>query len=203
MTIAEPQVANIPIIDLSVLQGENVSQAQLDEVVKQVRYACKNIGFFQIINHGISPELQRGVFQASKKFFELPMSEKMTLKRDPYGNRGYEVLEGQTLEGAVEGHLKVQSEYSGMDLKEGYYVGKERSPGDPMLKKRFNGPNKWPAAVPEFSNAMAQYYDTMYNLAVKVMELIALYSISLQVLMIEPWDSKSRTSWTLDSAWRE
>src|SRR5579871_3493886 len=112
MTIAEPQVASIPIVDLSVLHGKNVSQDQLDEVVRQVRYACENIGFFQIINHGVPPELQKAVFQASKKMFQLPMSDKLALKRDPFGNRGYEVLEGQALEGAVEGHKNVQSEYS-------------------------------------------------------------------------------------------
>lgn len=90
MTVAEPRVANIPVIDLSVLQGDNVSPAQRDEVVKQVRYACENIGFFQTINHGVSSELQRDVFNASKKVFELPMSEKLSLKRDPFGNRGHE-----------------------------------------------------------------------------------------------------------------
>ena len=146
--------------------------------LNKLRYACENIGFFQIINHGVSPELQRDMFNASKKVFELPLSEKLSLKRDPFGNRGYEVLEGQTLEGAVEGHKKVQSEYSGMDLKEGYYVGKERVPGDPEYKRRFSGPNKWPAAVPEFPKVMAQYYDTMYDLALKVMELVALYFLN-------------------------
>ena len=178
MTVAEPHIADIPIIDLSVLHKGNVSQAELDEVVKQVRFACENIGFFQIVNHGVSLELQRAVFQASRKFFELPMSEKMAMKRDPYGNRGYEILGGQVLEGAVEGtHMKMQSGYSGMDLKEVHYIGKERAPGDPMLKKRFNGLNKLPPAVPEFPMVMAEYYDTMYDLAVKVMEVIALYSL--------------------------
>jgi len=206
MTVAEPHIADIPIIDLSVLHKGNASQAELDEVVKQVRFACENIGFFQIVNHGVSLELQRAVFQASRKFFELPMSEKMAMKRDPYGNRGYEILGGQVLEGAVEGtHMKMQSGYSGMDLKEVHYIGKERAPGDPMLKKRFNGLNKLPPAVPEFPMVMAEYYDTMYDLAVKVMEVIALYSLLQEgkgTLILELWDWTSPTSWTPDSVSR-
>jgi hypothetical protein len=58
--------------------------------------------------------------------FQLPMSSKLNPKRDQFGNRGYEVLEGQSLEGAVEGYKKMESEYSGVDLKEGDYIGKER-----------------------------------------------------------------------------
>jgi len=113
----------------------------------------------------------------------------MALKRDPFGNRGYEVLEGQSLDGAVEGHKKMQSEYSGNDLKEGYYVGKERTPDDPMLKRRFNGLNMWPPGITEFPGVMTQYYDSMYDLAVQIMELLALYSFCLFMhLTIDLWD---------------
>jgi isopenicillin N synthase-like dioxygenase len=176
MTIPpEPQIAHIPVIDLGVLRGENVSADAVDEVVKQIRAACVDTGFFQIINHGVSPELQQSVFQASKKLFELPRSAKMALERDPFGNRGYEILEGQSLDGAVEGHKKMESEYSGSDLKEGYYIGKDRSPDDPMVHRRFSGVNMWPPGIPEFPEIMPQYYNTMYDLAVEVMELIALY----------------------------
>ena len=175
MTTSEHQkIANIPVIDLAVFQSD-ASPAAIEQIVKQVRSACMDTGFFQIINHGVPTELQKAVFAASKKVFDMSKSEKMRLKRDPFGNRGYEVLEGQSLEGAVEGHEKMQSEYSGNDLKEGYYVGKERSQDDPMLKRRFNGLNKWPPGIPEFPKVMTNYYETMYDLAIKIMELIALY----------------------------
>lgn len=179
MTISEePQIANIPVVDISVLHGDTVSPVAIEKIVEQIRSACVNTGFFQIINHGISPDLQKEVFDVSKAMFQLPMSTKLGLKRDPFGNRGYEVLEGQSLEGAVEGHKKMQSEYSGVDLKEGYYIGKERQEGDPMLKRRFNGMNKWPAEIPEFEKVMPRYYDAIYKLATEIMELIALYTPS-------------------------
>lgn len=185
MTIAqEPQVADIPVIDLGILKEKNVSAAAIDEIVDQVRSACANTGFFQIVNHGVSMELQQAVFEASKKVFQLPKEDKLALKRDPFGNRGYEVLEGQSLEGAYEGHKKMQAEYSGNDLKEGYYVGKERAPDDPMLQRRFNGVNKWPPGIPEFPLVMSKYYDIMYDLAVEIMGLIALYQYQRKALLI-------------------
>jgi len=83
----------------------------------------------------------------------------MALKRDPFGNRGYEVLEGQSLDGAV------------------------------MLKRRFNGLNMWPPGLTEFPSVMTQYYDSMYDLAVQIMELLALYSFCLFMhLTIDLWD---------------
>jgi isopenicillin N synthase-like dioxygenase len=184
MTIAqESQTADIPVIDLGILKDQNVSPAAIDRIVDQIRSACANTGFFQIINHGVSMELQQAVFEASKKVFQMPKEEKLALKRDPFGNRGYEVLEGQSLEGAYEGHKKMQAEYSGNDLKEGYYVGKERAPDDPMLQRRFNGVNKWPPGIPEFPPVMSKYYDIMYDLATEIMELIALYRYSQTYLL--------------------
>jgi isopenicillin N synthase-like dioxygenase len=96
-------------------------------------------------------------------------------------------LEGQALDGAVEGHKKLTSEYAGMDMKEGYYVGKERKVGDPMLKRRFNGLNKWPPGLDEFPPVMTEYYETMYGLALEVMELIALLLLWGGVLMVGLW----------------
>jgi isopenicillin N synthase-like dioxygenase len=176
MTIPqESQDAHIPVIDIEAIRGGTATTAEIDKVVNQIRAACVDTGFFQIINHGISPDLQRSVFQASKKLFDLPGSEKIAMQRDNYSNRGYEVLEGQALDGAVEGHKKMQSEYSGNDLKEGWYCGKDRNPDDPLTLRRFNGVNKIPPGIPEFPKVMSEYYETMYTLAVEVMELIALY----------------------------
>jgi isopenicillin N synthase-like dioxygenase len=171
-------IANIPIIDLSPLHSPYASPSAISQIATQIRSACIDSGFFQIVNHGIPPTLQTAVFRNLKKVFDLSIEDKLSLKRDPFGNRGYEILEGQSLDGAVEGqHKKVVSEYGGNDLKEGYYIGKERKEGDPMLQRRFNGLNKWPD-IPEFKAVMIAYYEVMKDLAIQIMELIALYITS-------------------------
>jgi len=50
--------------------------------------ACMNEGFFYIINHGIDSKFLAEVFAQSKKFFALPLEEKMKVFRDK-NQRGY------------------------------------------------------------------------------------------------------------------
>ncbi|KAF2305834.1 hypothetical protein GH714_008295 [Hevea brasiliensis] len=82
----------IPIIDLSTLSSSDAtpdrSQA-LEGLVKQVGNACRDWGFFQVINHGVSLEKREKIFNASKKFFAQPLEEKNKIRRDDKGALGY------------------------------------------------------------------------------------------------------------------
>lgn len=59
-----------------------------------------------MVDHGISQELMDEVFAQSKKFFDLPTSEKMKLLRNEK-NRGYTPMLDETLdpENQVNGNL--------------------------------------------------------------------------------------------------
>ena len=46
------------------------------------------VGFFYVINHGISQEFMDEVFAQSKKFFDLPIEEKMKVIKNEK-HRGY------------------------------------------------------------------------------------------------------------------
>ncbi|XP_039165960.1 probable 2-oxoglutarate-dependent dioxygenase At3g49630 [Eucalyptus grandis] len=50
----------------------------------ELRYptACLDSGFFYVINHGVSQDLMEEVFVQSRRFFGLPLSEKMKLVRN-------------------------------------------------------------------------------------------------------------------------
>ncbi|XP_027361942.1 protein SRG1-like [Abrus precatorius] len=67
-TISLPQ---IPVIDLSKLLSED----GLSELQK-LDNACKEWGFFQLINHGVDPSLVENVKAGVQEFFNLPMEEK-------------------------------------------------------------------------------------------------------------------------------
>ena len=71
----------IPVIDLS-----NPNQTQL---INQLYSACSTWGFFQLINHDISPKLLSSFQQAMSNFFALPYNTKVTLKRNATNARGY------------------------------------------------------------------------------------------------------------------
>ncbi|GAV73264.1 2OG-FeII_Oxy domain-containing protein/DIOX_N domain-containing protein [Cephalotus follicularis] len=65
---------NIPVIDLG---GEDRSQ-----IIQQVGDACKNYGFFQVINHGVSLEAVAKMVAVGHEFFRLPVEEKLKVYSD-------------------------------------------------------------------------------------------------------------------------
>jgi isopenicillin N synthase-like dioxygenase len=65
-----------------------------------------NAGFFSLVGHGISKDLQERVFNASKTFFALPLEEKKKLSAPPLLNRGYELIGSQVLQEDTKPDLK-------------------------------------------------------------------------------------------------
>ncbi|MEB3734446.1 2-oxoglutarate and iron-dependent oxygenase domain-containing protein [Halopseudomonas pachastrellae] len=93
-----------------------------------LREACEHSGFFYVSGHGIDSALIEQVFNASKQFFDLPMTDKLLVdKAQSKANRGYEPLRGQTLEAGAP-----------PDLKEGFYIGEEVAADDERALTRFN-----------------------------------------------------------------
>ncbi|KAK8914261.1 Leucoanthocyanidin dioxygenase [Platanthera zijinensis] len=71
---------NIPIVDLSA--GES-------EAAAAVSAACRDWGFFQVVNHGVSRELMNGGREVWREFFHLPMAEKQIYANLPATYEGY------------------------------------------------------------------------------------------------------------------
>ena len=46
--------------------------SSLGTLPEQIRTACENVGFFFVINHGISEDLIGRIFAESKRFHDLP-----------------------------------------------------------------------------------------------------------------------------------
>tara|TARA_R110000850_G_scaffold189399_2_gene315328 strand:+ start:2222 stop:3136 length:915 start_codon:yes stop_codon:yes gene_type:complete len=131
-----------------------------------LREACEHTGFFYVSGHGIDPALIQRVFAQSQQFFAQPMDAKLeTDKAQSKANRGYEKLGGQTLEPGMP-----------PDLKEGFYIGEELAADHPNVRAgRFNqGPNQWPAQLPDFKLAMQDYYTAMLALSERIMAGLAL-----------------------------
>jgi len=74
------------------------------------------------------------VFAQSKKFFTLPLNEKMKLLRND-SHKGYTPV--------LDEILDPQNQLHG-DYKEGYYIGVEDN--DSLHHKPFYGCNQWPAS---------------------------------------------------------
>ncbi|XP_028808770.1 flavanone 3-dioxygenase 3-like [Neltuma alba] len=68
----------LPLIDLSSLKDPS-SRSQS---IERIKTACKDLGFFRVVNHGISESVTRDAIDTAIKFFELPEEEKMCLASD-------------------------------------------------------------------------------------------------------------------------
>ncbi|MCK9916509.1 hypothetical protein MXD81_45915 [Microbacteriaceae bacterium K1510] len=161
---ARVSVATLPIIDISGLKSANIADRKA--VGAALRAACLDKGFFYIKNHGVSEDLISDVFSEAAAFFALPSGQKDDVNKTKSPcNRGYESLQGQTLEAGAP-----------PDLKEGYYVGPDHAPDDPrVLAGMFNhGANQWPSQRPNFKPVMQAYLNEMMALSARMMEGIAL-----------------------------
>lgn len=89
---------DVPIVDLSNPNEDLVARA----VVK----ASEEWGIFQVVNHGIPPELMRRLKEVGTEFFELPETEKEAVAKpeDSMDVEGYRTKFKKDLDALVD-HL--------------------------------------------------------------------------------------------------
>ncbi|MCO5547245.1 hypothetical protein L7F22_000690 [Adiantum nelumboides] len=76
-------LASPPAIDLAPLDTSERHVA-----VSQIGSACRDYGFFQVTNHGVSPSLLGRLLAAADKFYSLPVEERLPyLVDDPRDKR--------------------------------------------------------------------------------------------------------------------
>ncbi|KAH7371916.1 hypothetical protein BKA64DRAFT_269417 [Cadophora sp. MPI-SDFR-AT-0126] len=140
----------VPLIDISPFLSSSSTLEARERVIHQVRSACQQLGFFELVGHGIPLALQREVLLCAERLFNLPLEQKqaMLMSKSPgLSKRGYEALGGQVLDKKP-------------DSKEGFYIGVEISPDDPRCGDFSMGPNFWPEALSdkEFREPVMQYH---------------------------------------------
>ncbi|KAJ0978261.1 hypothetical protein J5N97_013735 [Dioscorea zingiberensis] len=83
---------SIPVINLAAfsetgdIDHEHASNATL---MQEISVACRDWGFFQVVNHGVSPELMKRTRETWRAFFHLPMEQKHKYANTPKTYEGY------------------------------------------------------------------------------------------------------------------
>jgi isopenicillin N synthase-like dioxygenase len=151
----------IPVIDLS--------QADHSRLISQIGAACREFGFFGVVNHGIPNNIIDGAFDVSKAFFDLPQETKLALHINQSStHRGFDPIGWQSLDLSKEGDAQAA------DLKESFYIGTEPAPNaNPIVPN--HGENQWPSAesLPEFDTKVNLYRAQAKQLAYRLLSLIA------------------------------
>jgi len=153
----------LPVLDLSRLDG---SAADADAFRVDLREATHNFGFFYLTGHGVPADLIDRVMSTARAFFALPEADKMAIEnlQSPHF-RGYTRIGGELTRGVV-------------DWREQIDIGPERDAvpraADTPDFMRLEGPNQWPAALPELEQVMTRWREELNAVALRLMQAWAL-----------------------------
>jgi isopenicillin N synthase-like dioxygenase len=148
------QAMRVPIVDL-----------RHSNATAQIGQACRDVGFFYVVRHGVDENLQERLEHASRDFFALDLKSKLEIRMERGGRawRGYFPVGGELTSGKP-------------DLKEGIYFGAELDGDHPAVKAGvpLHGPNLFPREVPELRQTVLAYMAAMTALGHTLMERISL-----------------------------
>ncbi|KAF7852021.1 hypothetical protein BT93_L1115 [Corymbia citriodora subsp. variegata] len=145
-----------PIIDMGKFSS---NQTVGDQELQKLHGACKDMGLFQLVNHGIGPSLLEDLRHEIDEFFKLPLSEKMK-----FGIRS----------GEVEGYGNVMRSEEKLDWGDRFFMVV-----NPVAKRR-------PHLFPELPLSLRNTLDTYIKETQKLgMQLLALISKCLDIEMNE------------------
>lgn len=165
----------VPVIDIAPLRGGPGQAA----TVAAIGQACRKIGFFYAVGHGVPQAQIDAVYAQAKRFFDLPegVKQRIAIEHSPC-HRGWFRLGGENLDPAKQ---------ADGDFKEGLKIGRDL----PLTHERvvaglpLHGPNQWPD-LPGWRAVMQDYYDTMVELGHLVLGGFAL-ALGLGEEFFEPW----------------
>ena len=139
---------SVPIIDIAGVT-QNASGEAAQQAVNDIAKACREWGFFQVINHGISDELVETVWQRTRAFFAGPVAAKEVILRtreNPWGYYNNELTKNQR------------------DKKEVFDYTTDGT--DPI----YGAENRWPDVGTEFRDTMRAYLDACTRLSLTLLE---------------------------------
>ncbi|MCX6049454.1 MAG: isopenicillin N synthase family oxygenase [Chloroflexi bacterium] len=152
----------LPVLDLARLQAGPAEKASF---LAELRQTAHDLGFFYIKGHGIDDHLIRQVLTLSRRFFTLPEADKLAIEmvNSPHF-RGYTRAGMEITRGA-------------RDWREQIDIGAERTAvareaGLPPWS-RLQGPNQWPAALPDLQDVILRYQAAVIELTIRLVKAFA------------------------------
>lgn len=152
----------IPVIDL---------ELDPDETGRELDQICREVGFFQIVGHGVDPVVADDAWAAAVAFFDLPLESRLACRPADAGYPyGYIPMAAEALS-ASTGAAALP------DLKEVYNAGPDGIVPTPELEDPDEAwawsPNLWPADLPELQRAWTALHVSLLDLSGRIMELFA------------------------------
>ena len=140
-------VTALPVVDL---------RADPTRLQEGLREAAHEVGFFYLTGHEVPDELAGRLLAAARRLFAVPEADKnaIAMVRSPHF-RGYTRLGGELTRGRV-------------DWREQIDIGPERPAIRGLDKQDYlwlQGPNQWPAALPELRGIIDEWDAALSSVA--------------------------------------
>ncbi|MEZ5342368.1 MAG: 2-oxoglutarate and iron-dependent oxygenase domain-containing protein [Acidimicrobiales bacterium] len=153
----------LPLIDIAPLLADPDSQASAI-VARQIDDACRDLGFFRVVGHGIDPALQPALEVASHSFFDRPEGAKAAIAMEHGGRawRGWFPVGGELTSGVP-------------DQKEGIYFGSNHSANHPRVRSGvpLHGKNLFPAEPADLEPLVESWIDQVAHVGLAILRGIA------------------------------
>ena len=114
----------IPTINISSIINQDFNSNKSIETINKIKEACMNIGFFQVIGHGINKKNIKNICNVGNKFFNSSERNKKKLSPKKWNNknkniyRGYFPNDVNGKEGLDIGDLKITKKYAATKKKQ-------------------------------------------------------------------------------------
>jgi isopenicillin N synthase-like dioxygenase len=138
----------IPVIDISRLLAKDDAAG----VISKIDQACRDIGFFYIVGHGLEMNLISQIQTGAREFFNLPEATKLNLGLDP-SMRGYLPLYYRS---------QITDTFSGTSHQEGFWMGADFTTHS---RHPLEQANRWPEQSETLRSSMSALHDAIESLA--------------------------------------
>ena len=148
---------SVPVVDIASYLSADAEPAARAEAAAALDAACRDVGFVQVVGHGVPDAAVNDLGAALDEFFALPAEVKARGRRQPSENRGYTPPKTESLSGS----LGLAAERA-KDFYEAYVVGVERTAFPHLdLPVASYADNNWPEAAPRFRPAVERWFAEM------------------------------------------
>ncbi|XP_048132572.1 protein SRG1-like [Rhodamnia argentea] len=140
----------VPVIDMSKLSSGDLDL--MESELENLHVACRDWGFFQLINHGVSCSLVEEVKLGIQELFKLPMEEKRKFWQEEGDLEGF-------------GQAFVVSEEQKLDWADLFFMV--------SLPRHLRKPRLFPMLPSPFRDVLDEYTSELRDLATKILLLMA------------------------------
>jgi isopenicillin N synthase-like dioxygenase len=170
-------LSGLPVIDLSPFMRESALEDRM-HIARAMRSACIDIGFFYVTGHGFALSELDAVLAQGRKFFALPLTEKMKVLSQNIDTPGFVRTGGIDPE---KNRDKI------VDIKERFSLTRELRPGEQVRFDSRVGRTQWPApeTLSAFEPTLKGYVARLESVTAALNHAFAL-SLDLQEDFFDP-----------------